>query len=143
MKHEKQVVVDVLNEYMTLSLKYINEIMVSKLDGIIPESLKDELITRMVSTATGTQEEAKAVMQRYLDEDLSFDDLVRELNESAVRANIRGQVIAQEFYVEFDREIVEFQIANSEKVEAKLKELGLPVPEVTVIPDINTSGGQA
>jgi len=148
MKHSKEVVIDVLSQYVNLSIEFINEVVISKLDGLLPKNLRDELYTRIMAAAGQSREEMEDLYQRYLnEEDMTFTDFVRECNEKAVASNVRGQVIAQRFSNEHAEEIIEFQAQNADVIEAKLKELGLDVDvEVTsveTIPDINTSGGQA
>jgi hypothetical protein len=139
MKHDKEVVVDVLTQFMKLSVDNINEIVARKLHGFMPGYLRAELESRMVVSANETFDECEAILQRYLNEDMTFENLVRALNENAFAANIRGQIVAHKFAAEFAHDICEYQLANADQIKDKLRELGWLVPEV----EINTSGGQA
>lgn len=139
MKHNKEVVVDVLTKFMKLSVDNNNEIIAQKLQGLMPKHLEEELESRVTISANENIKECDEILQKYLNEDMTFEDLVFELNKNALDANIRGQVVAQEFSAEFNDEITEYQLANFDQIEDKLRKLGVPIPEVK----INTNGGQA
>ena len=148
MKHSKEVVIDVLSQYVDLSLEFINEVVISKLECLLPDNLRDDLYDRMMEAAVQSRAEMRHLYQRYLNEDdMTFTDFVRECNEKSVASNLRGQVIAQQFSNEHAEEIIEFQVQNADVIEAKLKELGFNldsnVTSVEIIPNINTNGGQA
>lgn len=140
MKHDKEVVVDILKQYLDLSIEFINEVVVSKLEGFMPEHLRTELASRMLAAADNTSKERMALLQRYLNEDMSFTELVRISNEDALKASVNGQVIAQQFIAEFDEEIADFQMKNADSIAERLKDLGMPVPDVKVV---EIDGGQS
>lgn len=138
MNYDREVVVNILREFLDKSTKFTEELASERVKLFTPDHLVSKLNASLAAyREVSFHSNLGKLFEDYLSEKIDFDLLCSMISEMSITNSMMGQKIAQEFLLEHESEITEYQLNNMESVTKAMDDFGLGVPEVKLKDETN------